>query len=106
MAERTFLHLAGQRLPASYEVMLDEVERTIANEPLPRLQTVGSTETEIPFIYVFEVRARSKVGLARLHRDDPRGLPVRLLPGAGDQLVRLGPLIRPLVELDPHGSRT
>ena len=39
----------------------------------------------------------------RLHRDGPAGLPVRLREGAGDQLVRLAPLIRPLVEL--HWTR-
>ena len=33
----------------------------------------------------------------------PRGPAVRLLPGAGDELIRLGPLVRPLVEL--HWTR-
>lgn len=32
-----------------------------------------------------------------------RGAEVRLLPGAGDELLRLGPLVRPLVEL--HWTR-
>ena len=46
---------------------------------------------------------RTSFSPRRLHRDDPAGLPVRLRPGAGDQLVRLAPLIRPLVEL--HWTR-
>ena len=40
---------------------------------------------------------------ARLRRHGPRGAAVRLLPGAGDDLLRLGPLIRPLAEL--HWTR-
>ena len=46
---------------------------------------------------------RASFSPRRLHRDDLAGLPVRLRPGAGDQLVRLAPLIRPLVEL--HWTR-
>jgi hypothetical protein len=37
--------------------------------------------------------------VARLRRHGPRGPVIDLLPGAGDELLRLGPLIRPLVEL-------
>jgi 5-methylcytosine-specific restriction endonuclease McrA len=40
---------------------------------------------------------------ARLRRHGPQGPAVRLLPGAGDELLRLGPLVRPLVEL--HWTR-
>jgi 5-methylcytosine-specific restriction endonuclease McrA len=41
--------------------------------------------------------------VAWLRRHGPRGAAVRLLPGAGDELLRLGPLVRPLVEL--HWTR-
>jgi hypothetical protein len=47
----TSLHSARQRLPREYESMLDQVEITVAAQPLPRLQAVGSAETVFPFIY-------------------------------------------------------
>ena len=96
-------HLARQRLPGPYEQMLDQVEVTVATQPLPRLQAVGSTETVFPFIYELSWGPRQSFSLARLRRHGPQGPVVRLLPGAGDELVRLGPLVRPLVEL--HWTR-
>ena len=47
----TSLHSARQQLPREYESMLDQVESTVAAQPLPRLQAVGSAETVFPFIY-------------------------------------------------------
>ena len=41
----------------------------------------------------------SVCSLRRLRRSGPAGPPVRLRPGAGEQLVRLAPLIRPRIEL-------
>jgi 5-methylcytosine-specific restriction endonuclease McrA len=73
------------------------------NSPLPRLQAVGSTDTVFPFLYQLGWLPRESVSLARLRRDGPRGPAIRLLPGAGDELIRLGPLVRPLVEL--HRTR-
>src|SRR5262245_52383520 len=40
---------------------------------------------------------------ARLRRHGPQGPAVRLLPGGGDELIRLAALVRPLVEL--HWTR-
>jgi HNH endonuclease len=83
--------------------MLDQVEVTVAAQPLPRLQAIGSTETVFPFIYQLTWGPREPFSVARLRRDGPRGPEVRLLAGAGDELVRLGPLVHPLVEL--HWTR-
>jgi hypothetical protein len=102
-AGATSLHLARQRLSREYESMLDQVEVTVAAQPLPRLQAVGSTDTVFPFIYEIDWGPRESFSRARLRRAGPRGPAVQLLPGAGDELVRLGPLIRPLVEL--HWTR-
>ena len=95
--------MARQRLPGPYQAMLDQVEVTVAEQPLPRLQAVGSTDTVFPFLYQLGWLPRESVSLARLRRDGPRGPAIRLLPGAGDELIRLGPLVRPLVEL--HRTR-
>jgi len=102
-AGATSWHLARQRLPQRYESMLDQVEVTVARQPLPRLQAVGSTDTVFPFIYELGWGPRESFSVPRLRRQGPRGPAVRLLPGAGDELIRLGPLVRPLVEL--HWTR-
>jgi len=102
-AGATSWHLARRRLPADYEAMLDQVEVIVAKQPLPRLQAVGSTDNVFPFLYELSWGPRESFSLARLRRHGPRGPAIRLLPGAGDELLRLGPLIRPLAEL--HWTR-
>jgi 5-methylcytosine-specific restriction endonuclease McrA len=102
-AGATSLTVARQRLVREYLQMLDRVEVAVVEQPLPRLQIVGSGEQTLPFLYDIGWGTRASFSPRRLHRDDPAGLPVRLRPGAGDQLVRLAPLIRPLVEL--HWTR-
>ena len=97
------LHLARQRLPSGYEAMLDQVEVTVAAQPLPRLQAVGSAETSFPFMYDLDWGPREAFSAARLRRHGLQGPAIRFRPGAGDELVRLGPLVRPLVEV--HWTR-
>ena len=97
------LRLARLRLPGDYEEMVDRVEVTVANEPLPRLQAVGTADTSFPFLYCLNWGPREHLTLARLRAVGDRGPAVRLLAGAGDELVRLAPLIRPLVEV--HWTR-
>jgi hypothetical protein len=102
-AGATSWHLARQRLPGAYQAMLDQVEVTVAEQPLPRLQAVGSSDIVFPFLYELSWGPRESFSPARLRRHGPRGPAIRLLPGAGDELLRLAPLIRPLVEL--HWTR-
>jgi 5-methylcytosine-specific restriction endonuclease McrA len=101
----TSLWIARQRFPTEYGRVIDRIERTLAEQPLPRLQTVGTSETEIPFIY--ELGADWGINqhffVERLRSHGPRGPVIPLLDGAGDELVRLSPLVRPLVEL--HWTR-
>lgn len=85
------------RIPDEYATCLDEVERTFAQYPILRLQVVGREHR--PFIY--DVDWGENVSLRQLHGRG--GGLVRFRPGAGDHLLRLGPLIRPLVEL--HWTR-
>lgn len=87
-AGATSWHLARQRLPRAYQAMLDQVEVTVAEQPLPRLQAVGSSDTVFPFLYE---------------------LSWGLLPGAGDELLRLGPLVpapgRAALDQDGRGDQ-
>ena len=85
---------AESTLPADHvDQVLDVVELTVARYPLVRLQTVDGVSR--PFIY--DIEWGESVSLARLAAAG--GAMVVLRPGAGDQLIRLAPLVRPLVEL-------
>jgi hypothetical protein len=86
-----------RRLPDDYEQCLDVVEETFARYPLRLLQVVGREHR--PFLY--DIEWTDSVRLSALHADG--GGQVRLRPGAGDQLLRLAPLLRPLIEL--HWTR-
>jgi 5-methylcytosine-specific restriction endonuclease McrA len=96
----TSFHLARRLAPVPYEFMVDRVEVAVAEQPLPRLQTVGSSERQFPFLYDLEWGTGENISLRRLRATgDSRGAPIRLRPGASDHLVRLSPLLRPLIEL-------
>lgn len=99
-AEKHRCRTAGaiaRRLPAEYERSLDEVERTFARYPILRLQVVGTEHR--PFLY--DVDWGESITLAALHR--PGAGLIRFRRGAGDHLLRLTPLLRPLVEF--HWTR-
>ena len=72
--------------------MLDQVELTVARYPILRLQVLDG----VPQPFIYDVGWQESVSLLRLHQlaDDA----VVFRPGAADQLVRLSPLVRPLVE--------
>jgi len=93
---RTFRQIREQ-LPERLERCLDEVERTFARYPILLLQVVGSQDR--PFLY--DVDWTQSVSLKQLH--SPAGGEVRFRDGAGDDLLRLAPLLRPLIEL--HWTR-
>jgi hypothetical protein len=96
----TSLHVARMFNPAGYELIIDRVEEAVAEQPIPRLQTVGNSETAFPFLYDIDWRVRQKLSVRRLKTlGGPRGAPLRLREGVGDELVRLSPLLRPLIEL-------
>jgi hypothetical protein len=52
--------------------MLDQVEVTVAEQPLPRLQAVGFTDTVFPFLYELGWGPRESFSPARLRRHGPR----------------------------------
>ena len=97
--------IARQRFSSEYGGVIDRIERRLAEQPLPRLQTVGTSETVFPFIYDLgpDWGANQHFSVHRLRSHGPRGPVIPMLPGAGDEQVRLAPLVRPLVEL--HWTR-
>lgn len=87
------LRALEQHHPDEVERCLDEVERTFARYPLRLLQVVGSEHR--PFLY--DIDWTESVSLSALHADG--GGMVHFRPGASDELLRLAPLLRPLIEL-------
>jgi hypothetical protein len=73
-------YLARQRLPGAYQAMLDQVEVTVAEQPLPRLQAVGSSDTVFPFLYELSWGPRESFSPARLRRHGPQGPPSGCFP--------------------------
>jgi 5-methylcytosine-specific restriction endonuclease McrA len=88
---RSWREACGAR-PELGERVLDQIELTVARYPILRLQTVDG----VPQPFIYDVNWLEGVSLSRLHRlgDDA----VVFRPGAVEQLVRLSPLLRPLVE--------
>lgn len=85
---------AESMLPADHvQQVLDLVELTVARYPLVRLQTVDG----VPKPFIYDIDWGESVTLFRLRAGG--GAKIRLRPGAGDQLIRLAPLVRPLLEL-------
>ena len=85
---------AEDLLPAeTVQQVLDVVELTVARYPLVRLQTVDG----VPQPFLYDLEWGEGVTLTRLVAGG--GATVRLRPNAGDHLIRLSPLVRPLVEL-------
>lgn len=85
------------RLPDRLEDCLDEVEWTFARYPVRRLQVIGTQNR--PFLY--DVDWAESVSLKQLHASG--GGLIRFRNGAADDLLRLAPLLRPLIEL--HWTR-
>lgn len=73
--------------------VLDKVEDTVARYPLVRLQTVD----KVPQPFIYDIDWGESVTRAQLAASG--GARIRLRDGAGGHLVRLAPLVRPLVEL-------
>lgn len=79
--------------PESFEGLLDEIEWTLVQMPLPRLQTIGDSRVE----FLYRIAWDESVTRARFGRGD-FDRRVHFVEGAADQLVRLAGLIRPLAQ--------
>ncbi|NHC13736.1 HNH endonuclease [Motilibacter deserti] len=89
-------HQAAVRLPARYAAARRRIALTLAQQPLTDLQTpAGLRRGSVPpFLY-----DDSWLGRKATQADlDAHDRAVVLLPGVASALVRLGPLVRPLVE--------
>jgi len=85
------LHRAKMIAREQYGRLVKSVEWTLIEMPLPRLQTVGLTRD--PFIY--EINWDEAVRQGNLRADFDNN--IRFKPGAGECLIRLNGLLRPLI---------
>jgi 5-methylcytosine-specific restriction endonuclease McrA len=85
-------HEAFAMRPDGAARVLDHVELTVARFPILRLQVVDG----VPQPFIYDVGWFENVTLQHLHQLSDHAVVFR--PGAVDQLVRLSPLVRPLVE--------
>lgn len=83
---------ACEARPDVAERVLDSIELTVARYPILRLQVVDG----VPQPFIYDVDWTESVSLQQLHHLGDSAVIFR--SGAADQLVRLSPLVRPLVE--------
>lgn len=81
-------HASGLRALTGYDTLLRKIEWTVAEMPLPRLQRPYE-----PFIY--EIDWDEAVTRTAYFSRERR---IALMPNAGEHLIRLEPLLRPVVE--------
>jgi 5-methylcytosine-specific restriction endonuclease McrA len=79
--------------PAAYARLLRQVEWILVEMPLPKLQRVG--REVVPFLY--RIGWSDDVRRGEFSSDDFDNV-IRFVGHAGDHMVRLAPLIRPLVQ--------
>ena len=86
------LGVAEREQPLEYAKCIDDVEANFARYPLLLLQVLGGAS--VPFLY--SVNWSERVTRGQLNREP--GV-LTFVAGAADELLRLAPLIRPLVEV-------
>jgi len=79
--------------PERFGKLLHDVEWTLVQMPLPRLQTIGDSKLD----FLYRIGWDETVTEAQFVRDDFEGR-VEFVHGAANQLVRLAGLIRPLAQ--------
>jgi 5-methylcytosine-specific restriction endonuclease McrA len=84
---------ARQRVPHAFERLVETVEWKLIEMPLPRLQTIGTDRDE----FLYQIRWDERITRSRVESDDFDNL-IRFTGAAGDHLIRLSGLLRPLIE--------
>jgi 5-methylcytosine-specific restriction endonuclease McrA len=92
-ARRTTAERVRFREPSAWMELVRDVEWKLVEMPLPRLQRVGTLTTD--FLYVINWDQNIK---PRAWRSGTVDNLIRFQPGVAEALVRLAPLLRPLIE--------
>lgn len=83
--------------PAGWAVLEADLVAVVIGMPLAKLQRFGEGHTTVEERFIYDFTWREEIGQGTVSRPgfDDR---LHLLPGVGEWLVRLAPLIRPLVQ--------
>lgn len=87
------LSRARSRAQRAFARLIDSVEWKLIEMPLPRLQRIGSDQRD----FLYQIRWNESITRASVRSNDFDNL-IRFTGAAGDHLVRLSGLLRPLVE--------
>lgn len=94
-------HTARLLAATEFEKLVRDVEWTLVLMPLPKLQRLGGNSYEFLYTIGWDDHIRKRAsGFSDYQRGKPSEFDNRILlkPGVGDFLVRLGPLLRPLIQ--------
>lgn len=80
--------------PKRIEALEQKVEWKLVEMPLPRLQIVGNEELR----FLYRIGWTKEVRQSELRDPGSFDNTIRFIPGAAEHLVRLAPLVRPLVQ--------
>lgn len=88
---------AARRHPAQWDELQRDVVATVIRMPLAKLQRFGEGRATVEDRFVYDFAWPDEVAASRIEADgfDDR---LHLAAGVGDHLVRLAPLLRPLLE--------
>ena len=84
---------ARRLAPREFDRLVQDIEWILVEMPLPKLQRVGSEQ--VPFLY--RIKWSDDVLRSTLRSADFDNA-IRFIGNAGDELVRLAPFVRPLVQ--------
>ena len=89
---------ARRRAPKDFGRLVRDIEWTLVHMPLPKLQRVGSEQ--VPFLY--RINWSDDIRYSTFRSSDFDNA-IRFIGNAGDDLVRLAPFVRPLVQREWAG---
>ena len=87
-----------RRYPEQFDRLVREIEWILVQMPLPKLQRVGSEQ--VPFLY--RINWSDDIRYSTFRSSDFDNA-IRFIGNAGDDLVRLAPFVRPLVQREWAG---
>lgn len=101
--DRTLTPRRARRLhPGPFEDLVRQVEWKLIQMPLPRLQRAGGRDD--PFLYRINWDENVRAGAIKTYQRADEGGEgafdnrILLLPGVGEHLIRLAPLLRPFIQ--------
>ncbi|MFA9430756.1 HNH endonuclease [Egicoccus sp. AB-alg2] len=97
LAEHVSLDAARATHPLAVGRLERELVATVVRYPIPLLQRFGASGTSVEDRFIYDVRWDDGISAGRIHRDDFDDR-LHLVDGAGQHLIAIAGLARPVVE--------